>query len=138
MRKYFLLLFIATSSVLLVAQEKIKKTPAPYTSPASGKEMYMNYCASCHGKSGKGDGPAAGALKQPPTDLTTLARMNGGKFPADHVMAVLNAKTEVTAHGSKDMPVWGRVFWTMSEGHSSIVQLRITNLSNYLESIQAK
>lgn len=98
----------------------------------------MNYCASCHGKSGKGDGPAAGALKQPPTDLTTLARMNGGKFPADHVMAVLNAKTEVTAHGSKDMPVWGRVFWTMSEGHSSIVQLRITNLSNYLESIQAK
>jgi len=50
---------------------QIKKTPVKETSAASGKEMYVQYCASCHGKEGKGDGPAAAALKTP---LPTLLR----------------------------------------------------------------
>jgi mono/diheme cytochrome c family protein len=72
---------------------EIKHVPATYTSPSSGKEMYNAYCASCHGADGKGDGPAAPALKAPPTNLTTLAAKNGGAFPAAHVApraAVLN------------------------------------------------
>src|SRR5690242_21720250 len=138
-RPYLALLavvILASSTPLLSQQAKIKKVPAPYTSPASGKEMYMAYCASCHGTHAKGDGPAAGALKIPPADLTTLAQKNNGKFPSNHVAAVLSGQEEVTAHGSKDMPVWGQVFMRVSHGHRTEVQQRIGNLTLYLKTLQ--
>jgi mono/diheme cytochrome c family protein len=116
----------------------IKHVAAPYTTPSSGKEMFDAYCASCHGKDGHGDGPAASALKIPTTNLTTLAAKNGGVFPAAHVAAVIQGDALTPAHGSKDMPVWGPVFMSIS-GHSKAdVQLRIRNLTNYLESLQGK
>ena len=52
----------------------IKHVPVKVTSAASGKEMYVSYCAVCHGTDGKGNGPAASALKTPPTDLTMLSK----------------------------------------------------------------
>ncbi|HKT69629.1 MAG TPA: cytochrome c [Terriglobales bacterium] len=131
-------LTLASSAPLLSQQPKIKKVPAPHTSPASGKEMYVTYCASCHGTHAKGDGPAAGALKTPPADLTTLAQKNNGKFPSSHFAAVLSGEEELTAHGSKDMPVWGPVFLRVSQGHATEVQQRISNLSRYIESLQGK
>jgi mono/diheme cytochrome c family protein len=117
---------------------EVKKAPAPQTSPASGKEMFEAYCAVCHGKDAKGGGPAAAALKTPPADLTTLAQRNGGKFPSMKVMSILRGQAGVAAHGNQEMPVWGPVFWTMSQGHPSEVQQRVTNLTRYLESVQAK
>lgn len=140
-RPYLALLTVLTlagSAPLLSQQTKIKKVPAPYTSPASGKEMYLAYCASCHGTHAKGDGPAAGALKIPPADLTALAQKNNGKFPSNHLAALLNGQEEVTAHGSKDMPVWGPVFFRVSHGHVTEVQQRISNLTVYIESLQGK
>jgi len=108
------------------------------TSPASGPEMYTSYCAVCHGIDGKGNGPAAEALKVPPPDLTALAKKNGGKYPSDHVTTVIRGDLRLAAHGTKEMPVWGDLFWGMSQGHSSEVQLRVTNLNKYIESLQAK
>jgi mono/diheme cytochrome c family protein len=131
-------LTLVSSAPVFSQQTKIKKVPAPYTSPASGKDMYMAYCASCHGTHAKGDGPAAGALKIPPADLTTLAQKNNGKFPGNHIAAVLSGQEEVTAHGSKDMPVWGPVFSRVSRGHVTEVQQRISNLTQYIESLQEK
>jgi mono/diheme cytochrome c family protein len=120
------------------SKPEIKHVPAAYTDPTSGKEMYKQYCASCHGVDGKGDGPAAPALKVPTTNLTTLAMKSGGTFPAAHVAAVIQGDGMTSAHGSKDMPVWGPIFRTMG-GHSQAqVQLRIRNLVTYLESIQVK
>ena len=120
------------------AKPEIKHVPATYTSPSSGKDMYMAYCASCHGADGKGEGPAAPALKMKPTNLTALDARNGGTFPASHVAAEIQGGSMTPAHGSKDMPVWGPIFMAMG-GHSAAqVQLRIRNLTNYLESIQAK
>ena len=116
----------------------IKHVPAAYTTPSSGKGMYDAYCASCHGLGGKGDGPAAPALKMPTTNLTTLAAKNGGTFPAAHVAAVIQGDALTPAHGSKDMPVWGPIFMSIG-GHSPAdVQLRIRNLTSYLESLQVK
>ncbi len=116
----------------------VKHIPAPYTSPSSGKGMFDAYCASCHGLDAKGDGPAAPALKMPTTNLTTLAAKNGGVFPAAHVAAVIQGDAMTPAHGSKDMPVWGPIFMSIG-GHSQAdVQLRIRNLTTYLESLQAK
>jgi mono/diheme cytochrome c family protein len=132
--------FFLLIAVLVYAQTKpeVKHVPAPSTSAASGKEMYKSYCASCHGEIGKGNGPAAAALKAAPSDLTQLSRNNSGKFPAERVISILRGQATVTAHGNRDMPVWGPVFWHMSQGHEGEVQQRIANLTHYLETMQQK
>jgi len=122
----------------IVSYADVKHAPVPPTSAASGKQMFQAYCASCHGATGRGDGPAAAALKSSPADLTALRQKNGGKFPADRVTSILRGQSTVTAHGNRDMPVWGPVFWHMSQGHESEVQQRIANLTRYIESLQAK
>ncbi|HXY14160.1 MAG TPA: cytochrome c [Terriglobales bacterium] len=136
-----LIAMMLAGTIISTAQEAksgVKHTTAAATSPASGKEMFMSYCASCHGKDAKGDGPAAAALKQAPADLTLLAKLHGGKYPADEVTSVLRGQTKLTAHGDQDMPVWGPVFWKMSQGHEEQVQMRIANLNRYIESLQEK
>ena len=119
-------------------KKEIKHVPVTATSPASGQEMYKTYCAVCHGTDGKGNGPAAGALKVPPTDLTALASKNGGKYPAMKVSSVISGEEALPAHGSKEMPIWGHLFRSMSGGHESEVHQRITNLNKYIESLQKK
>jgi mono/diheme cytochrome c family protein len=116
----------------------IKHVAVSQTSPASGKEMYTAYCAACHGTDGKGNGPAANALKNPPANLTTLSSSNGGKFPSMKVAGAIRGDSTISAHGSKEMPVWGSLFWAMSQGHDTEVQQRIANLTQYVESLQAK
>ena len=132
--------FLVSTATMAMSQEgqtTIKKVPAPSTSPASGEKMYKAYCAVCHGTDAKGNGPAAPALKGPIPDLTTLAKNNGGKYPADHVASVLRFGTGgLIAHGSKDMPIWGPLFSAM--GSSSTETLRISNLTHYLETLQVK
>ena len=108
------------------------------TSPTSGKQMYSSYCAPCHGADGKGQGPVASALKIPPTDLSTLAKNNGGKYPGSHVVTVMQFGSELNAHGSAQMPVWGPILGRMNVGNPQDKPLRISNLSRYLETIQQK
>ncbi len=115
----------------------VKHVPITPTSATSGKDMFNNYCASCHGKDGKGNGPAAPALKASPTDLTKLPKKNG-KFDAAHVAAVIRGQAQTPSHGSEDMPVWGPLFSSISQGHESEVQQRVTNLVGYIETLQAK
>jgi mono/diheme cytochrome c family protein len=119
-------------------QKVIQHSTVKPTSPASGQEMYKAYCAVCHGTDGKGGGPAASALKVPPTDLTLLSKNNGGKFPAMKVASTIRGEADLPAHGSKEMPVWGSLFWSMSHGHEGEVQQRVANLTQYIESLQAK
>jgi mono/diheme cytochrome c family protein len=137
---FLMLLLMYFTGVASFAQDQtkeVKKAPAPVTSAASGSEMFISYCAACHGKDGKGNGPAATALKNPPANLTQLSMKNNGKFPADHVSSVLrNGLT--AAHGSSDMPIWGPVFSKASAGDQGLIQLRIGNLVHYLESLQEK
>ena len=131
---------LATGLILQGQQSKptVKHEAAAITSPSSGKEMFMSYCASCHGKDAKGDGPAAAALKQAPANLTQLGKLNGGKYPTDKVTSVLRGQAHLMAHGDQEMPVWGPVFWRMSGGREEIVQMRIANLNRYIESLQEK
>jgi mono/diheme cytochrome c family protein len=114
--------------------------PVNKTRANDGKQMYVNYCAPCHGVDGKGNGPVSEALKIPPTNLTLLSRNNGGKYPAMHVEAILQFGTENSAHGTSKMPVWGPVLDKMEPNGTgpNVGVLRISNLSNYLEAIQAK
>ena len=137
----FALLFsTATLTIAQQSQTTIKKTPIKRTSAASGEEMYNSYCAVCHGKDGKGNGPATAALSVPSPDLTTLAQRHGGKYPADYVGTVLRSGVqEAKAHGSKDMPIWGPLFGSIGGGAASPeINQRIYNMSKYIESLQAK
>jgi mono/diheme cytochrome c family protein len=100
--------------------------------------MYAGYCAPCHGKNGKGDGPVGTALKTKPVDLTVLAKNNLGKFPSQHIVSVLQFGAKIPAHGTSEMPVWGPLLGKMNQAVPQERPLRISNLTQYLETIQAK
>jgi mono/diheme cytochrome c family protein len=114
--------------------------PGPMGQPAAAKEsgadLYVAFCESCHGRKGLGDGPIASSLKTRPTDLTKLAKNNGGKYPHERVAMVLQFGVVVPAHGSTDMPSWGSTFRAM--GDESLVQRRVVALSQHIESMQVK
>jgi mono/diheme cytochrome c family protein len=74
---------------------------------APGKIEYLSSCAACHGEDGKGNGILASVLKVPPADLTTLARRNGGYFPVAAVTEIIDGRTLIAAHGTREMPIWG-------------------------------
>ena len=117
---------------------QLKHVPITNAPPDSGKAMFKSYCAVCHGVDAKGNGPAASAMKTPPADLTELAKKSNGQYPAPHVAAVIRGQATNPAHGNQDMPVWGPLFSSLSQGHEGPVQQRITNLVNYIETLQAK
>jgi mono/diheme cytochrome c family protein len=104
--------------------------------PPSGAELYVQHCAACHGNDLKGTGPAPYPFRAPP-DLTTLARRHGGKFPDVYVSNVLREGVVMPAHGPAEMPIWGADF-TMDRLGEAQVALRISNLTNYIKSLQEK
>jgi mono/diheme cytochrome c family protein len=120
---------------LLVAQDK--STTPPITPVAVGQEMFRADCASCHGLDAKGGGPAAGALKNKPTDLTQLSKRNGGKFPSARVEEAIQGNSLIPAHGSREMPVWGDAFRSVNRDEA-LVKIKIHNLVLYVESVQEK
>lgn len=132
------LLFVAGPAQAQEKEKTVKKAPIQGTSPAKGGEMFQSYCAACHGKDAKGAGPASAELKTAPPDLTTLAKRHGGKFPEDYVTSILRNGAKAPAHGSAEMPVWGPLFGSVSGGDQTVVNMRISNLVRYLESIQVK
>lgn len=141
LRSLFVMAMTATlaAGIGTADQSKAKVTiPVSKVTPTSGKQMYVNYCAPCHGVDGRGHGPTASALKTPPSDLTVLSRNNHGKFPDTHVVSVLQNGIEIPSHGSASMPVWGPILGKMNQSASQDRMLRISNLSRFLETIQVK
>ena len=108
-------------------------------SEPAGLTLYLRHCASCHGESGRGDGPVAHSLVTPPTDLTQIARRSGGRFDRSQVLRKIDGRVEVTAHGSREMPVWGAVFEDELSGQrypAYTTLLHTKSLAEYLESLQ--
>lgn len=116
-------------------REPPMKTSGRDSRPMSGRELYVAYCASCHGMDGRGGGPAAEAMDMRPADLTALAEKHGGRFPAVRVQRLLGGIEGLPAHGGKRMPVWGPAFLPLSpaEGQAAVL---IDRLVQYLQSIQ--
>jgi len=112
--------------------------PVDKTQASNGKQMYVNYCAPCHGVDGRGRGPVASALRTPPPDLTLMTKSNHGKFPDTHIVTVLQDGSDTPSHGTVEMPVWGPILGKMNLSNPQDRLLRVSNLSHYLESIQAK
>lgn len=142
MLKRLLLTTIAVTFALGMgyADQSGKKITIPVdrTPATSGKQMFTSYCAPCHGVDGRGHGPAAAALKTQPTDLTELSRKNHGRFPDTHIVSVMQFGSDVPAHGSAEMPVWGPILAKMNVSNVQDKQLRISNLSRYIQTMQAR
>ena len=102
-----------------------------------GPDLFRAYCASCHGKDGKGNGPVAPALKATVPDLTLIAKTNRGTFPVARVRRIILGEGMIASHGSREMPVWGPIFHQV-EADVDRGPVRVENLVKYLESIQVK
>jgi mono/diheme cytochrome c family protein len=136
----FVLILLLAGAVLgqTATKPTINKVPARYTPPSSGKVMFDDYCASCHGTEGKGNGPAAAAMKGGVPDITLLAKQHGGEFPGFHVSQTILGNKTMSAHGSKEMPVWGPVFSRLGQQNQGEIQQRVFNLTSYVQSLQGK
>jgi mono/diheme cytochrome c family protein len=140
MPSHVALILLATALALPAAGQDpaSNKVAAHYTSPASGSETYMAYCASCHGTKGLGNGAVSENLKIVVPDLTILSQQNKGVFPAAHVTQVIRGQVGVKTHGLQDMPVWGPVFLNLNNRQEAAVHIRVSNLTKYIESLQVK
>lgn len=121
-----------------LAAQQIKRVPVQPTLAGDGKAMFKEYCATCHGVEGKGNGPAMDATKKRPADLTQLTRKNGGTFPEVHVMNYITGEDVVAAHGSRDMPVWGTLFRSLNPDNNTEAKIRVAVLADYIKTLQAK
>jgi mono/diheme cytochrome c family protein len=130
-----LVLMVATACVTTPPHERELRE-------LSGVELYEQLCSSCHGVSGRGDGPVAPLIAVGVPDLTRIAQRNGGEFPTDQVRRTIDGRWDRRAHGARDMPVWG---WQLYDSRSdddadarAQVDSMIDRLVVYLRSIQVE
>lgn len=111
-----------------------------------GKREYQANCAGCHGATGKGDGPYNAYLTKSSSNLTVLAKNNGGVFPMARVYEVIDGRQDVQAHGPREMPIWGADYLVKAAEYyvdvpydpEPYVRARILALIEYIHRLQAK
>ena len=111
----------------------------PPATVAYGHDLFMYYCASCHGRDARGNGPAAPSLKISPPDLTLMTKRYGGVFPATAIAALLSEgdRQWLPSHGSKEMPVWGPIL-RRTGGQDAATEVRVDSLVSYLRTVQVQ
>jgi mono/diheme cytochrome c family protein len=139
--RHRLVVLLATAGLLLAACAA--PPPPPVAPQMGGRELFVRYCASCHGTEGRGDGPAAGALQPPPNDLTRLTERFGKADILPEIMASIDGRRPVRAHGGSGMPVWGESFEAelrqSDRAYPATTTLRREQLiADYLVTLQAK
>lgn len=111
--------------------------PAPVTAEA----LYQDVCSGCHGRDGTGNGEFASALLKRPSDLTTISLRNGGVYPRNKILTIIDGY-ERGAHFSEAMPNFGDgylgepIIWDDGSGFGTPVPAQLLALSDYIESIQ--
>lgn len=117
--------------------EAIEQSPSLLA--ASGEKLYVRYCAVCHARSGRGDGPFAGILRTQPADLTLVAARRGGTFPDAEIARFVDGRLVPAAHGTREMPVWGRWLGTpIAEGTTpdEVARGEVLAMIEYLKTLQ--
>lgn len=126
-------------AVVFVLQAGTFGAVAVTKSADSGKQIFLKNCANCHGTDATGHGPAASSLTTPPPDLTQMTRRAGGTFPGAHVTEIITYGGSIAAHGSGEMPVWGKIFSVeggQGTGGANYSRRAVVSLKRYLETIQ--
>jgi len=124
---------------LMLASALVPIAGAEDLTGRAGAQLYKEFCASCHGETGHGDGPVASSLKVEVPDLTRLAIRHGGNFPTERVRAIIDGRTTMPPHGTRAMPVWGLAFGAAvpnDPGNEYRTQGFIALLVDYVRSIQ--
>jgi mono/diheme cytochrome c family protein len=139
MQRYSLGIIVMWWTLLGMALAAAQPPLSPAEMVHVGQRYFVRYCSACHGVEGRGDGPAATALRSPPADLTRIAQRRGGHFPVADITAYIDGRSEVLAHGHRDMPVWGERFGEIV-GHDmlgeAVVRSHLQLLIAYLQAIQ--
>ena len=97
-------------------EDVLDRYPEP-DKPAKTKEEFRNY-----------DNPQRDTVRE-------FYRLNHKYQTYEFVQEKRN---EFLQFNRKEMPVWGRLFSSISSGHESEVVQRIANLNRYIESLQVK
>jgi len=102
--------WLMVAVLVVVASGRATAGESSPTSPlaVSGERLYVRHCAVCHGATGTGDGPFAGILRTQPADLTHIAARRGGTFPDAEIAQYVDGRLVPPAHGTREMPIWGR------------------------------
>jgi mono/diheme cytochrome c family protein len=149
-KTHILAAMVAAAGLGIANAQTATPTPSPVTGTlqhavgpdlseaAFGETIYLRYCAACHGRSLKGDGPVAPGLVNKPIDLTTLASRFGGTFPYDKVVAMIDGRQSTRMHGTPDMPVWGEVFALTTGTDAPSAESAVKRIAHYVWSNQAK
>ena len=133
MRMPILSLFTAAISLLA-----IDARAADYVS-MSGQELYSRFCASCHGTTGRGDGPVSKSIRIEVPDLTLIARRAGGKYPRERIVRIIDGRHILGAHGTRTMPVWGEDWGRLEIGNPDAERVSravIEKLADYVGLLQ--
>ncbi len=128
---------VAPALALLILASLIACVGAP---PAdSGVRLYTASCASCHGMDARGNGAVAPMLRIPVPDLTLIASRRGGAFPEDEIYRIIDGQADLSAHGPRNMPVWGYEFFGANPddelAHREATR-KVESLVEFLGSIQ--
>jgi mono/diheme cytochrome c family protein len=132
------LALIAGAGLALAAP--VQQTAEAPLGMETGDGLFKTYCASCHGKAGKGDGPISKHMRSVPPDLTLIARRAGGRFDAEKVHRIIDGRKPLSGHGGGDMPVWGDAFQRTGQGRGTeeAVRARIQAIVEHLRAIQVQ
>jgi mono/diheme cytochrome c family protein len=141
-----LLLNVAFGGGGVFADEEVTMGSAKYRiSETIGSDEYRISCLNCHGTGGKGDGPMSEILSKKPSDLTMLAKNNGGEYPFLRVYQMIDGRVVVPGHGDRDMPIWGARYaeedyerYGTAFGSEDVVRGRILQLVYYIQTLQEK
>ena len=125
----------------LIALIPLAAACEPPPEPVGGAELFAHHCARCHGSAGDGAGPLAAELPVRPANLRTIAARSGGNFDDAAVMAAIDGRRSVAAHGPREMPVWGELFESEFSADGaprprSTALLRSRLLTDYVRTLQ--
>ena len=103
-----------------------------------GEQLYITYCATCHGESAGGAGSLSGLLNVDVPDLRTLSANNNGEFPMLEVIHAIDGRAGVRGH-ENPMPLFGEMFFSEKfgpYGAEAFIRGQMLSIALYIESIQ--
>jgi len=145
MRLRTVVVFLAALAALSSASNGASDAPGNAAAPiennslkqdVSGKTEFLQYCALCHGADGRGMGPLTDedAMKKSATDLTQLAKRNGGSFPFSKVADTIRDGRSVSGHTPSRMMAWAKIFG--ADGDPVRAKAIIFEVTRYVEGLQ--